>query len=66
VNQLFGLVDFLLGVAHNQTMKVFILVASVSSIGLSFTLLDGTFATNSDLGARIFLHRLQSVSTWTN
>jgi hypothetical protein len=40
VDELLGLVDLLLGVGHDQAMKVFLLIASVSCIRAPFTLLD--------------------------
>lgn len=66
MNELLGLVNLLLGIGHDQTVQVFLLVASVSCVRPSFTLLDGTLATNSDLCARFRLHFLERVSTRAN
>lgn len=63
VHQLLGLVHLLLGVGHDQTVKVFLLVASVSGIRSALALLDGAFASNGDLGSGLRLHLLQGVST---
>lgn len=63
VNQLLGLVDLLLGVGHDQAVKILLLVAGVSGIGASLALLDGALATDGNLGTRLGLHLLQGVST---
>lgn len=63
VNQLLGLVDLFFSVCHNQAVKVFFLVASVSGVRSTLSFLDGAFATNSNLGKRFGLHFLQRVTT---
>jgi hypothetical protein len=63
VDQLLGLVDLLLRICHDQTVKIFFLVASVSSIGSTFSFLDGTFASNGNLGSGFLFHGLESVAT---
>lgn len=66
VDELLGLVDLLLRIRHDQTMQVLLLVAGVSCVRASFTLLDGAFATNRNLCARLGLHLLERVSTRSN
>jgi hypothetical protein len=66
VNELFRLVDFLLGVRHDQAVQVLLLVAGVSCVRSSFALLDGALATNSNLCAGLRLHLLERVSTGAN
>ena len=66
VNELLGLVDLLFGVGHDQAVQVLILVAGVSSVRFAFTLLDGAFASDGDLGARFILHLLERVTTRAN
>ena len=63
MDQLLGLVDFVLGIGHDQAVKVFFLVARMGSIGPALTFLDGTFTTNSNLGTRFRFHLLESVAT---
>ena len=63
VDQLLGLVYFLLRICHDQTVKIFFLIASVSGIRSPLSFLDGTFASNSNLGSRFLFHGLKSVST---
>jgi hypothetical protein len=66
VDEFLGLVDLLLGVGHDETVQVLLLVARVSSIGASFAFLDGTLAANGNLGSRLRLHLLQCVTTRSN
>ena len=66
MNELLGLIDLVFGIGHDQTVQVFILVAGVSSVGFAFTLLDGAFAADGDLGAGFLLHGLEGVATWSN
>lgn len=66
VDELLGLVHLLFRVGHDQAVQVFLLVASMGCVRSSFTLLDGAFATNRNLGARFGLHLLQRVSTRAN
>ena len=66
VNQLLGLVHFLLGVCHDQAVQVFVLVAGMSSVRLSLSFFDRSFAANCDLGTRLRLHLLQSIATWSD
>jgi hypothetical protein len=65
VHQLLCFVNLLFSICHNQTMKVFFLVASVSSVRSAFSFLDGAFATDSNFCTGLGLHLLQSVSTRT-
>ena len=65
VDQLLGFVDFFLGLCHDQTVKIFFLVASVSGIRSTFSFFDGAFASDGNFGARLGLHLLQGVSTRT-
>jgi hypothetical protein len=51
VDQLLRLVDLLLGIRHDQAMKIFFLIAGVSCIGTTLSFLDGPFSTNGNLGA---------------
>ena len=66
VNELLRLVNLIFGIGHDETMQVFFLVAGVSSVRSSFTLLDGAFATNSNFGTRLRFHFLERVTTRTN
>lgn len=66
VNQLLGLVDFVLGIGHDQAVKVLFLVARVGSVGSALTFLHGAFASDSNLGARLCFHLLESVATRAN
>jgi hypothetical protein len=52
VDQLFGLVDLVLGVGHDEAVEILLLVAGMGSIRTSFALLDGALSTDGDLGAR--------------
>jgi hypothetical protein len=63
VNKLLGLVDFFFGICHNETVKIFFLVATVRGIGATLSFLDGAFTTNGNLGTRLGLHLFQGVST---
>lgn len=66
VNELFGFVDLLLGIGHDQAMEILFLVASMSGIGAAFSFFDGSFSTNCDLGLRFCFHFLQGVTTGTD
>ena len=66
VDQLLGLVDLVLSIRHDETVQVFLLVAGMCCVRSAFTLLHGTFAANSDLGARFRLHLFERVSTRAN
>jgi hypothetical protein len=66
VNQLLRLIDLVLGIGHDKTMQIFFLVAGVSSVRSAFALLDGAFASNGNLGARLGFHLLERVSTRAN
>jgi len=63
VNKLFGLVDFLFGISHDETVQVFFLVAGVGRIRATLALLDGALSTNGNLCAGFCLHFLERVST---
>jgi hypothetical protein len=63
MDELFRFVHFLFGIRHDQTVQVFVLVAGVSCIRLALSFLDRSFAANSDLGAGLILHLLESVAT---
>ena len=63
MDQLLCLVDLLLRIGHDQTMKIFLLVAGVSGIRTTFSFLDGSFSTDSNLGSGFSFHFLQGVST---
>jgi hypothetical protein len=65
VHQLLRLVDLFLGICHDQTVKIFFLVASVSGVRATFSFLDGALATDSNFGPGLRLHLLQGVSTRT-
>jgi hypothetical protein len=66
MNQLLGLVDFLLGIGHDQAVQIFVLVAGVSSVRLSLSFFHGALAANCDFGTGLCLHLLQCVSTWSD
>ena len=66
VDELLGLVDLLLGIGHDQAMKVFFLIAGMSCVRASFTLLDRAFATNGNLCLGFRLHLLEGISTGAN
>lgn len=63
VDQLFGLVNLLLGVGHNEAVKILLLVAGVSSVRTALAFLDGALATDGNLGAGVVFHLLECVST---
>lgn len=63
VDQLLGLVNLVLRVCHDETMKVFFLVAGVGSVRPAFAFLDGSLATNGDFSSGIIFHFLQRVTT---
>lgn len=63
VNQFLGLIDLFFGIGHDETMQVLFLVAGVGGIGSAFAFLDGTLATNGNLGSRVAFHLLQSVTS---
>ena len=62
VHQFLGFVYLLLGIRHDQAMQILFLVASVSGVRTALSFLDGTFATNGNLGSRLGFHFLQGVS----
>ena len=66
VNELLGLVDLLLCVRHDQAVQVLLLVAGMSCVRASFTLLDRAFATNGNLCLGFRLHLLEGISTGAN
>ena len=66
VDELLGLVDLLLRIRHDQAVQVLLLVAGVSCVRSSFTLLDGALATNRNLCAGLRLHLLEGVSSRSN
>lgn len=66
VNQLLGLVDLLLGIGHDQTVKIFLLVAGVSGVRTTFSFLDGTFSSDGNFGTGLSFHFLQGISTRTD
>jgi hypothetical protein len=66
VDKLLGLVDLLLGICHDQTVKIFLLVAGMSCVRASFTLLDRAFATDRNFGLGFGLHLLEGISTGAN
>ena len=66
VNQLLGLVDFLLGVCHDQAVQIFVLIAGMSSVRFSLSFFHRALAANCDLGTRLRLHLLQSIATWSD
>jgi hypothetical protein len=63
VHKLLSLVDLFFGIGHNQTVQIFFLVATVSGVRSALSFLDGTFASNGNLGAGFGFHLLQGVST---
>lgn len=50
VDEFLGLVYLVFSISHNKAVKIFFLVARVSSIGAAFALLDGTLSTNGNFG----------------
>ena len=50
VDQLFSLVNLLLGICHDKAVKIFLLVAGVSCVRATLSFLDGALATNGNLG----------------
>jgi len=50
VDQLLGLVDLLLGVGHDETMQVLLLVAGVSCVGATLAFFHRAFSANGNLG----------------
>jgi hypothetical protein len=66
VDELLGLVDFLLRVGHNQAVQVLLLVTGMSCVRSSFTLFDGALATDRNLRAGLGFHLLEGVSTRSN
>jgi hypothetical protein len=51
VNELLRLIDLLLGIGHDETVEIFLLVAGVSSIRPTLAFLDGALSTDCNLGA---------------
>jgi hypothetical protein len=66
VNQLLRLVDLLLGVGHDQTVKIFLLIAGVSGVRSTFSFLDGALSADGNLGSGFCFHFLQGISTRTD
>ena len=66
VDQFLSLIDLFLSIGHDKTMKIFLLVAGMSGIGAALSFFDTAFATNSNLGAGICLHSLESVASRSN
>ena len=66
VDELLGLVDFLLGIGHNQAVQVLFLVAGVSCIRASFALLHRALATDCNLCLGFCFHLFERVSTRAN
>jgi hypothetical protein len=50
VDELFGFCNLFLGIGHDQTVEILILVAGVGSIRLAFTFLDRALSADGDLG----------------
>jgi hypothetical protein len=65
VDQLLGLVDLFLSVRHDQTVKIFFLVATVGGIRSTLSFFDGTLSSDSDFGTGLGFHLFQGVSTRT-
>lgn len=63
VDQLLGFIDLLLGVCHDQAMKIFLLVASVSGVGTTLSFFNGSLSTDGDFGLRFSFHLFERVST---
>ena len=63
MNQLLRLVDLLFRIGHDQAMQIFVLVAGVSGVRLSFTLFHRALASDCNLGLGLGLHLLQCVAT---
>ena len=63
MNQLLRLVNFLLGISHDQAVEILLLVAGVSGVRATLALLDGALSTNGNLCAGFCLHFLERVST---
>jgi hypothetical protein len=66
VDELLGLVDLVLSVGHDQAVKILLLVAGVSGVRASFTLLDRALATDRNLSAGLGFHLLERVATGAN
>jgi hypothetical protein len=66
VDELLGLVDLLLGIGHDQTMEIFLLIAGVGCVRSSFTLLYGALATDRNLCAGLRFHLFERVTTRSN
>jgi len=66
VDELLSFVDFLLGVRHNQAMKIFLLVRCVSCIRTTFSFFDGSFSTDSNFGLTFSLHFFEGIATGSN
>ena len=49
VNEFLGFDDFLFGISHDETMKVFFLVAGVSRVRSTLALFDRALATDGNL-----------------
>lgn len=66
VNQLFGFVNLLFGICHDETVQVLFLVAGVGSVRTALALLHGALSTNGNLGARFCFHLLECIATRTD
>lgn len=66
MDQLLGLVDLVFSVGQNQTVQILFLVAGVCGIGTTFSFLDGSLTTDSNLGTGLGLHFLERVTTRSN
>ena len=66
VDELLGFNDLLLGVGHDQAVKILVLVASVSGIRFALAFLDRALSANRNLGLRLGFHCFQSVTTGTD
>lgn len=66
VDQLLGLVDFVLAICHDETVQILLLIACMSGIRATLALFDGAFSTDCDLCAGVLLHGLERVTTRTD
>jgi hypothetical protein len=66
VDECFRLVDFFLGICHDETMQVFFLIAGVSCVRSSLAFFNRAFASNGDFGSRFGFHFLERVATRPN
>ena len=66
VNQLLGLINLLLRIGHDQTVKIFLLVTGVSSVRTTFSFLDRSLSTDGNFSSGFCFHLLQGISTRTD